>query len=849
MRAFEAEGRGTDLRRDSPEATSLAGGLIAFLLTSGVVTAQPQSVDPVELQVNTYTSGHQYQPVFETRPDGSFVVTWSSEGSWGSDNSWLSIQARLLAPAGDELLGPPEFQVNSCTLGKQAHPRVAADGVGSFVVVWESACSHGNDDALNSIQARRFSGAGVALDPLDFQVNTVTQALQRRPDVAVHPEGDFVVVWHSDNSAGGEQYSYSIQARRFRADGSPIDPVEFQVNTFTDYAQFIPRVATRPDGGFVVVWNTYDDEGYGAAFRRYDADGVPLDAEEVPVNTWTTGNQAAPSIAVGADGSFVIAWESSGSFGDDADLSSVQARRFDAHGIPLDTTEFQVNTITTWWQYRPTVTSDAAGNFVVAWSSIVGGPGQQTVASAEFRRYSSEGVPFDSLEIRTHEIEEEEQSVPVVRLTSEGDPAFVFVSLASAGNDASLGSIQIRRFARPTIDVDASLGPSGPGCNLVEAVAAANSGTATGGCSPGSGGAIVRLPAVSEFSLDAPAAGATATPVAEVPITIVGNGATVERNRTFGCPGPADFRLFEVAPGGFLTLRDVAVRNGCVPGGAGGGVLVAGGALRLDRARITDNRASDGGGVALLNASLVGVDTTLQRNAASATGGAVVALPGKPSRLLVERSTLSHNFAADGGAIGLGQGSALDLFQSTLSANAATSSGGGIAVLGTADEVLVAFSTITGSSAPEGTSLFWDAGELRLHGSVVGDGGETEACFSPAGSIAASGGNLATDGSCTALSGGGIGTVTSLELGPLLHQGGEVATHLPAGGSPVLDQATTCQTPSGRLVSADARDYPRPTDDDGDGEARCDLGAVERSPLFLDDFDSGDTREWHFTQP
>jgi hypothetical protein len=274
---------------------------------------------------------------------------------------------------------------------------------------------------------------------------------------------------------------------------------------------------------------------------------------------------------------------------------------------------------------------------------------------------------------------------------------------------------------------------------------------------------------------------------------------------------------------------------------------VTGGALRVDRVRISDSRAADGAGVALSGAaSLVAVDTAFERNIASGLGGGLAALDPL-TWIALDRTTLDHNSAITGGGVGLAPGAALDLLNGTLSANVATAEGGGIGILGGAGQVSLAFSTISGNSAPVGSALSWESGELAIHDSLVGDGSGSDACASISGSLVASGWNHATDGSCGALAGGGIGEVGDLGLGPLRDHGGLVATHLPLAGSPALDVAPTCAGPNGRLLTTDARGYPRPTDDDGDGEARCDLGSVERGPLFLDGFESGDTERWVVT--
>ena len=75
---------------------------------------------------------------------------------------------------------------------------------------------------------------------------------QAGPAVASEADGGFVVAWYSDESAGSDT-STSVQARRFAVDGTPLGP-ELQVNSTTVGLQWMPAVAARPDGSFVVAW-------------------------------------------------------------------------------------------------------------------------------------------------------------------------------------------------------------------------------------------------------------------------------------------------------------------------------------------------------------------------------------------------------------------------------------------------------------------------------------------------------------------------------------------------------------------------------------------------------------------
>ena len=118
-----------------------------------------------------------------------------------------------LAVSGTALGATPlgsQFQVNTYTNNGQNRPSVSVDAVGNFVVVWQSRANAGSDTSLYSIQGRRFDASGNAIGG-EFQVNTYTRNDQRYPSVSVDADGDFVVVWASLGSAGGDTSGYSIR--------------------------------------------------------------------------------------------------------------------------------------------------------------------------------------------------------------------------------------------------------------------------------------------------------------------------------------------------------------------------------------------------------------------------------------------------------------------------------------------------------------------------------------------------------------------------------------------------------------------------------------------------------------
>ncbi len=364
-----------------------------------------------EFQINSFTAGAQYSPAVTTDPSGRFVVVWRGDSYGGAyrilarrfngkgkaldatefrvndshaytwfpsgsasvasndagdfvvvwtgsdDGSYTGILARRFDRAGDSLGG--EFRVNASTAGFQLSPAVAMDPTGAFVVVW---CSLDGDGP--GIFGRSFD-AGVSPLGGDFRINDLTSGDQRFPDVAMDPNGAFVVVWDSV-----DKNKPATMGRRYDLSGNPLDPTDFQVNAFSVSRPFVyraPAVAVDPNGGFVVVWESDDQGGDGTGIfgRRFDALAKPLDFD-FQVNAYTTGSESFPDVSTDRNGNIAIVWQS---LALDGSLLGVFGRRYDSGGIPLDAEEFQINTHSTGSQFTPAIAFEHAGTFAVVWTS------------------------------------------------------------------------------------------------------------------------------------------------------------------------------------------------------------------------------------------------------------------------------------------------------------------------------------------------------------------------------------------------------------------------------------------------------------------------------------------------
>ena len=301
-------------------------------------------------------------------------------------------------------------------------------------------------------------GAARAQEPLprgdEFQVNSYTTNNQSRPEVATDADGNFVVVWQSRGSFGTDTDYSSIQGQRYDAEGNPFGG-EFQVNSYTTGRQKNPDVAMDTQGDFVVIWRSpgsfgTDSSGYSVQGQRYDASGAPV-GSEFQVNSYTTSSQYFPNVAIDAQGNFVVVWQSYGSYGTDTDESSIQGQRYDAEGDPFGG-EFQVNSYTTSSQYIPNVAIDAQGNFVVVWQSYGSSGTDRSSGSIQAQRYAADGTPAGG-QFQVNSYTTSWQGGSAVATDTEGDFVVVWSSYGSYGTDTDY-SIQAQRY-------DASGGPVG----------------------------------------------------------------------------------------------------------------------------------------------------------------------------------------------------------------------------------------------------------------------------------------------------------------------------------------------------------------------------------------------------
>ena len=298
-----------------------------------------------------------------------------------------------------------------------------------------------------------------------------------------------------------------------------------------------------------------------------------------------------------------------------------------------------------------------------------------------------------------------------------------------------------------------------------------------------------------------------------------------------------------------------SVLGGNTAADEGGGIFrsAPNGTTRVIRTLIRDNMAlavsttNGGGGIAHRSSSgtLEITDSEIRGNTAPDTIGGGLALNGTSSIVTVVGTTVSGNSAGEnGGGVNARSGIVHRFVNTTVSGNSSDAGGGGFWIERDGLVTRLANVTVSGNVADadgdgsgDGGGVGLERGELRLGNSILGanfdGGGEAPDC-DPAGlPIESLGYNLIQNAADCDLFGATATDVLGLApgLGPLADHGGPSPTHLPLAASPAVDGGNPagCGNPVGGTLLVDQRGEPRPLDGDGDGDARCDVGAVERA--------------------
>ncbi len=237
---------------------------------------------------------------------------------------------------------------------------------------------------------------------------------------------------------------------------------------------------------------------------------------------------------------------------------------------------------------------------------------------------------------------------------------------------ARTGALAAILFLTYPMDLHAGLIKVNERCSLVDAITAANTDMAVGGCFAGSGLDVLSMTKPGKLTTVLPGGNGTPTIVSD--IIIRANGRSIYRAL------PDNFRLFDIASTGFLRIENARMFEGRHPD--------LGGAIQVQ----------DGGSLQLINC-------IIEDSFAGLAGGAIAA--GAGSETLIIQTTFRNNSAANAGAF-FNRG-ASNVYVSTFEGNSTDGIGNTVLNTGTLN---MSWSTLSGNT--DGDTVFFNGGMLTM---------------------------------------------------------------------------------------------------------------------------------------
>jgi hypothetical protein len=353
---------------------------------------------PIEIQPGS----DRLFPDVAVTPAGDAIFVWSAFIPGGSLRN--DIYMRRIDYARNPLGDP--IKINTLDEDDQIHARIAVSGDGSFLVIWQSDefdPDFGETGAVRRwVRSQAFdeNANPVGTEQLITMVST-RDVVDVHADVAALTGGGYVVVWKHEGPLGSDT-NRNIQARLIGTNGVP-SGAQFVANSSIGVSETYPAVTELADGGFLIIWTTQEVMG-----RRFSADGTPV-GNDFQINTDLQGAENDPDAARGADGRILVVWEDAEGAGDDFEIRA----RMLSSSLSFLGDDFRVNTLIPDVQRPVRVGSYGAAGFLVAWESA-GSVGEDADARSIQGRSVTGNNQFDSDQFQLNVYTVGSQSTPAV---------------------------------------------------------------------------------------------------------------------------------------------------------------------------------------------------------------------------------------------------------------------------------------------------------------------------------------------------------------------------------------------------------------------------------------------------
>jgi len=253
----------------------------------------------------------------------------------------------------------------------------------------------------------------------------------RHADAAVDYSGRKIFVWDSNGGTAGQDIFLRVFDREIT---SLVGPV--QVNTYSASTQDFPQVAVAADNSFLVIWQSGEPPEANPGVVRdvvrtqlYTATGQKSGSEQLQSTLEPLGTTGISANVAALTGSgFVACWQSANTATPGFNNVTIQARLINANGTP-NGSQFQVNSLFTGSVVDCDVAALPGGGFVVVWTN----------PEIHARRYAANGSPIGS-EIQVNTIAvNAPRDESAVTVSDDGRILVVWTDSEGADTDPMLG--------------------------------------------------------------------------------------------------------------------------------------------------------------------------------------------------------------------------------------------------------------------------------------------------------------------------------------------------------------------------------------------------------------------------
>lgn len=401
-----AEGNPTPAK---PHATVVAGeltevGLAIDRVATLVVTTIRQAT-PGDWVVNTGGgSFDQDNPAAAICPNGNYLFVWRD---YRQNNN-----PRIYAQQYDVNKNPvwnPDLAIT--TSNNQNNPDIAVDAGCNIYVAWNDD-RNGNQD----IYFDKYTATGTNAWGGAKKIAVAAQnADQLFPQVVLNASSTSAfVVWQDLNADAGD-----LWAEKFDPDGNQLWSGGVKINTDPPGAtQAVPHIAFDPDGNLTFVWHDNRNGNNDLYGHKWSQNAAPVWSGDRRLTTESlAAEQLNPALAIGSDGSLVVAWEDQRNGNGD-----IYAQRLDGNGAPQWGAEVRVNSDTgAAQQADPAIARQSDGTIWIAWEDNRNGGND-----IYLQKLATSGEKLLPADVRVNKVTAGEQENPELTITAAGKPMIVW---------------------------------------------------------------------------------------------------------------------------------------------------------------------------------------------------------------------------------------------------------------------------------------------------------------------------------------------------------------------------------------------------------------------------------------